>query len=357
MTTKDAFTTNVMEVPLGTGTGFVWDSDGHIVTNYHVVKDAKSAQVAIITRVLISQDSQQRQKQQRPLATESSDKKIKRNLAQYGRTIYKATVVGTDPDKDIAVLKIDAPRSDLRPIFLGSSSDLRVGQQALAIGNPFGLDHTLTVGVISGLGREVRAPSGRPISNVVQTDAAINPGNSGGPLLDSSGRMIGMNTAIYSPSGTSSGIGFAIPVGTLRYIVELLIKDGKVIRPIIGISYLESSQAKTLGINKGVLVLDVPKGSPAYVAGMRGTQRTEEGLLIIGDIIVKVGPEPIDTEASLFQALENYRVGNKVDITVLRLNNRAAAGSEAVMTNSKTKIITTTLQASPQAAKNINMEE
>ncbi|CAM9312057.1 unnamed protein product, partial [Discosporangium mesarthrocarpum] len=182
---------------------------------------------------------------------------------------------GYDPDKDLAVLKIEAPKEALKPIALGTSSKLRVGQLTLAIGNPFGLDHTLTTGVVSGLGREVRSPSGRPISNVIQTDAAINPGNSGGPLLDSSGKIIGMNTAIYSPSGGSAGIGFAIPVDTLKSIVESIITKGRVIRPMIGITYLESARASTVGIDKGVLVLDVPVGSPPAKAGLQPTTRTQ----------------------------------------------------------------------------------
>jgi len=187
-------------------------------------------------------------------------------------------------------------------------------------GNPFGLDHTLTVGVVSGTGREVRSPSGRPISNVIQTDAAINPGNSGGPLLDSTGKLIGMNTAIYSPSGGSAGIGFAIPVDTLKFIVDTLIRDGRVVRPVIGISYLESRQAKALGITKGVLILDVPTASPAFKAGLRGTKRTESGLIEVGDIIIKIEDKSVDTEADLFEALEEYKPGDRIRITVNRVD-------------------------------------
>jgi S1-C subfamily serine protease len=194
--------------------------------------------------------------------------------------------------KDIAVLKIEADPSVLFPIAVGTSLGIKVGQQAMAIGNPFGLDHTLTSGIISGTGREVRSPIGRPITNVLQTDAAINPGNSGGPLLDSSGRCIGMNTAIYSPSGASAGIGFAIPIDTVQSIVETLIRDGKVVRPVLGISYLGSKQARTLGINSGVLVLDVPPDSPAAKAGLKGTRRTESGL--IGTWRETVYPRQVD---------------------------------------------------------------
>jgi len=230
-----------MEVPLGTGSGFVWDKDGHIVTNYHVVRNAKFAQVALITplgrtnsngRKLPGSSGLSPPKSlaaapanpetdvfgtaSGSLARTSSTNKVSSD--EYKRSVFKARVVGSDPGKDIAVLKIDAPEDILYPIQLGKSSTLKVGQLGLAIGNPFGLDHTLTAGVISGLGREVKSPIGRPITNVIQTDAAINPGNSGGVLLDSRGMLIGMNTAIYSPSGASAGIGFAIPVDTIKYM-------------------------------------------------------------------------------------------------------------------------------------------
>ncbi len=224
-----------MEVPVGTGSGFVWDDKGHIVTNYHVVRSAKSAQVAILTRQFdddgearLSNDidgskdstnSNVETSMESPRSTSLSESPIRRTtmrndagVTNYGRQVYKAKVVGVDPGKDIAVLKIDAPVFDLYPIDVGTSTGLKVGQSAYAIGNPFGLDHTLTVGVVSGIGREVKSPIGRPITNVIQTDAAINPGNSGGPLLNSAGKLIGMNTSIYSPSGASAGIGFAIPV-------------------------------------------------------------------------------------------------------------------------------------------------
>ena len=297
---RDVFSTNVMEVPLGSGSGFVWDDKGHIVTNYHVVRNARSAQVAILTKVS-------------GVPTSVS------GVTDYKRSVYKAKVVGIDPGKDICVLKVDAPDFDLYPIEVGTSTGLRVGQGAMAIGNPFGLDHTLTVGVISGIGREVKSPTGRPITNVIQSDAAINPGNSGGPLLDSNGKLIGMNTAIYSPSGGSAGIGFAIPVDTVKFIVDTLIRDGMVIRPIIGISYLESKQARALGITKGVLVLEAPANSPAAKAGLRGTRRTETGLVEIGDVITKIEGTPIDTEADLFQALESFKPGDTIKITVSRV--------------------------------------
>ena len=233
---QDVFSPNVMEVPIGTGSGFVWDKDGHIVTNYHVVRNAKFAQVALITprnkkneKKLSSVESgtaalanastnppESLDVFGSSLTRTSSTNKVSSD--DYKRTVFKAKVVGVDPGKDIAVLKVDAPEDLLYPIKIGKSEGLKVGQLGLAIGNPFGLDHTLTAGVISGLGREVKSPIGRPISNVIQTDAAINPGNSGGVLLDSRGMLIGMNTAIYSPSGASAGIGFAIPVDTIKYM-------------------------------------------------------------------------------------------------------------------------------------------
>ncbi len=245
--------------------------------------------------------------------------------------------------------------------------------------------------MISGTGREVRSPSGRPISNVIQTDAAINPGindllccnlvlqpffssssnlalnsssffsfqtisgNSGGPLLDSKGRLIGMNTAIYSPSGGSAGIGFAIPVDTLKYIVDTLIRDGKVVRPVIGISYLESRQAQALGIRKGVLILDVPPSSPAFMAGLRGTRRTESGLIEIGDIIIKIEDKPIDNEADLFEVLEGFKPGDRIRITVNRVEFSPSpldeGDGESTALKMKEVTVVTTLKGSQDAVQ------
>ncbi|CAM9443192.1 unnamed protein product [Ectocarpus fasciculatus] len=280
---RDAFSMNVLEVPAGTGSGFVWDDQGNIVTNFHVIREAQSAQVRL-------------------------------TLGDGTQKTFQAQVKGYDPDKDVAVLKIDAPSELLRPIALGVSTTLKVGQLALAIGNPFGLDHTLTMGVVSGLGREVKSPSGRPISNVIQTDAAINPGNSGGPLLDSVGRIIGMNTAIYSPSGGSAGIGFAIPIDTLKTVVGTIIQKGRVSRPIIGITFLESARANTVGIKKGVLVLDVKEGTSAANSGLRPTTRTQ-----LGDIIVAIDNQEINTEADLFKVLESRKPGDEIAITAERV--------------------------------------
>jgi S1-C subfamily serine protease len=211
------------------------------------------------------------------------------------------------------------------------------------------LDHTLTAGIISGIGREVKSPIGRPITNVIQTDAAINPGNSGGPLLDSSGKCIGMNTAIYSPSGASAGIGFAIPIDTVKFIVETLIRDGRVVRPVLGISYLEYKQARALGINSGVLVLEAPAGSPPALAGLKGTRRTESGLVEIGDIITKVGDKVITVESDLFQALEEYKPGDVVDVTV----NRVSAMNDQLTMS--TLILQIPLQASSDIEKSMGV--
>jgi S1-C subfamily serine protease len=283
---RDFSSLNIMEVPSGNGSGFIWDKDGHVVTNFHVVRQAEAARVTMAD----------------------------------GKT-YPARLVGYDADKDVAVLKIDAPTETLRPVTLGSSAGLHVGQRAYAIGNPFGLNETMTQGIISGLGREIRSPTGRPITNVLQTDSAINPGNSGGPLLDSQGRVIGMTTAIYSPSGASAGVGFAIPIDTLKTVVDTLIKYGKVTRPMIGISYLESSQAQILGINEGVLVLDVPQGSEAAKAGLQGTRRSTFGQLELGDIIVGLDGERIRNEADLFRVLEEKKPGQVVTLEVIRGND------------------------------------
>lgn len=238
----------------------------------------------------------------------------------FTRTVYKAKVIGVDPAKDIAVLKVDdVPTKELCPIKVGTSTGLRVGQGSLAIGNPFGLDHTLTTGVISGIGREVKSPTNRPITNVIQTDAAINPGNSGGPLLDSSGRMIGMATAIYSPSGASAGVGFAIPVDTVQSIVGMLIQNGQVVRGLLGVSILDSRQARqALGITKGVLILEAKPGTPAAAAGLRGLKRIDNGIIEIGDIIIAVEGTPIEKEEDLFKAIEAYEPGDVVRVTVNR---------------------------------------
>jgi S1-C subfamily serine protease len=279
---RDLFSLNLYRIPEGTGSGFVWDASGNIITNFHVIQNADAAQVTLADR---------------------SD--------------WKARTVGVAPDKDLAVLRIDAPANRLRPIPLGSSKELQVGQSVFAIGNPFGLDQSLTTGVISALGREIESVTRRPIQGVIQTDAAINPGNSGGPLLDSAGRLIGVNTAIYSPSGASAGIGFAIPVDTVNSIVPELIRSGKITRPGLGIQIAEEQIAERLGVN-GVLVVDVDPGSAAAKAGIRPTRREASGRLRLGDIITAVDGKKTESPNELFLTLEKYRVGDSVNVTLLR---------------------------------------
>ena len=279
---RDLFTFDVMEIPQGAGSGFLWDDQGHVVTNYHVISAGSSFQVT---------------------------------LADH--TDWPAEVIGSSPEKDVAVLRIEAPRDHLVPIDLGASRGLVVGQRVLAIGNPFGLDQTLTVGVVSALGRELTSPSGRTIRDVVQTDAAINPGNSGGPLLDSTGRLIGVNTAIYSPSGASAGIGFAVPVDTVKRLVPQLIRWGKPLQPGIGVVALPDQYAQQMGI-QGVVVQEVTPGSPAARAGIRGLDVSRRRRLSLGDVIVFVDGQRVRTGDDLYYAFEAAGVGNEVTLTVVR---------------------------------------
>jgi S1-C subfamily serine protease len=278
-TARNRITMNMDEIPAGTGTGFCWDQQGHIVTNFHVVEGADRASVTL-----------------------------------NDGTTYPATIVGTAPDKDIAVLHIDAPAAKLVPLPVGQSATLKVGMKVLAIGNPFGLDQTLTTGVISGLGRETKSPSGRPITDVIQTDASINPGNSGGPLLDSSGRLIGINTAILSPSGANAGIGFAVPVDTVNLIVPQLIQHGKIVRPGLGINILNDQLAQQNNI-EGVVILQVLPGGAADRAGLQGLQQTAGGNAL-GDIIVGVDGKEIHNSMDLFKAIDSHKVGDPVEVTV-----------------------------------------
>ncbi|PRW45178.1 Protease Do-like chloroplastic [Chlorella sorokiniana] len=284
-TRRDAFTLNMLEIPQGEGSGFVWDKNGHVVTNYHVIRGASDVLVTLA-----------------------------------GGEGQPAKVVGYDEDKDVAVLQINLKEMEgpLQPLKLGSSSDLEVGQKVFAIGNPFGLDHTLTTGVISGTGREISSGNtGRPIQDVIQTDAAINPGNSGGPLLDSGGGAIGINTAIYSQSGTSSGVGFAIPIDVVKSSVEQIIQYGKVVRPIMGISFAPDQSVEQLGMN-GVLVLNARDGGPAAKAGIRGSTRDEYGRLVLGDVIIAINGKRINSASDLYRVLDKSSVGDKLDVEVLR---------------------------------------
>jgi S1-C subfamily serine protease len=283
---RDRFTLNLLEIPQGTGSGFIWDSEGHVITNFHVIQNASAAKVT--------------------LADQST---------------WDARLVGVAPDQDLAVLSINAPQNRLKPLPIGRSTGLQVGQNVFAIGNPFGLDQTLTTGIISALGREIKAVSGRTITDVIQTDAAINPGNSGGPLLDSAGRLIGVNTAIYSPSGSSAGIGFAVPVDTVNRVVPQLIRHGRVIRPGLGGRFANDATAQRMGIN-GVLTVEVTKGSAAAAAGLKGMRRDRQGDLILGDIIVGIDDEPVGSLDDLMRILDQHRVGDTVQVAIVRDGRR-----------------------------------
>ena len=279
---QDYWSRNVTEIPAGNGSGFIWDREGHIVTNYHVIEKADRAQVTL------------------------SD-----------QTTWDAELIGIEPNKDLAILKIKAPDTKLKPIPVASSHDLRVGQSVFAIGNPFGLDQTLTTGVISALGREIQSIGGRPIRGVIQTDAAINPGNSGGPLLDSNGRLIGVNTMIYSPSGASAGIGFSIPADEVNWVVPDIIQYGEVRRPILGINLVAEQHTQRLNM-EGALILDVVPDSPADKFGLQATEKDLRGNIILGDLITQINNEVISTNADLFLALEKYNPGDTVRVGYIR---------------------------------------
>jgi len=279
---RDYWTRNITEIPLGTGSAFIWDKNGHIITNYHVIQGADRALVT--------------------LADQST---------------WEAEVIGVAPEKDLAVLKIKTPRSQLIPIPVGTSDDLLVGQSVYAIGNPFGLDQTLTTGIISALGREIKSVAGLPIRDAIQTDAAINPGNSGGPLLDSNGKLIAVNTAIYSPSGAYAGIGFSIPVDIVSWVVPQLIEHGKLIRPTLGVELASTQAMNRLG-EEGVLVLNVVERSAAAAAGIRPTTRNRYGEFDLGDIITSINGEKIKSRNDLLLALEKYQPGEQITVQVKR---------------------------------------
>jgi S1-C subfamily serine protease len=280
---RDLFSMNVQQVPRGTGTGFVWDTQGHIVTNFHVIQGANSARVT--------------------LADQSS---------------WDATLVGAFPDRDLAVLRIEAPKDKLPPIVIGTSRDLLVGQRVYAIGNPFGLDQTLTTGLVSALNREIESFNSRTIRGVIQTDAAINPGNSGGPLLDSAGRLIGVNTQIASPSGASAGIGFAIPVDEVNRIVPRLIRDGRFVRPALGVSAGATNLQRALNLPKGVVLVQVAPGSPAARAGLQPFRRGNRGEVLAGDVIIAINDEAVADMDELLSQLERRQPGDSVTLSVWR---------------------------------------
>lgn len=284
-----------LAVPQGSGSGFVWDREGHIVTNCHVVAGGDAFIVTL-----------------------------------KDHTELRAELVGMEPRKDIAVLKVKAKPEQLQPLALGDSDHLQVGQKTLAIGNPFGLDNTLTTGIVSALGRQVLSIGRVTIRDMIQTDAAINPGNSGGPLLDSGGRLIGMNMMIYSPSGASAGIGFAVPASTIKKIVPQLIRYGRSVPVGIGVSVLRDDQKyQLLGESVGVVVRDVESGLPADRAGVRGI-RFSGGRLSLGDVIVAIDGQPIKDYDDLYNALDRHKVGDTAEFTFLRNGKKRAARIELV---------------------------
>ena len=268
--------------PEGTGSGIVWDRAGHVVTNYHVVRDATSCLVRL-----------------------------------QGGDAWRAVVIGVAPDVDLAVLRIDAPARVLVPIPLGTSQDLQVGQKVFAIGNPFGLDRTLTTGIISGLERTISAERGRRIDGVIQTDAAINPGNSGGPLLDSAGRLIGINTAIATSTGTYSGVGFAVPVDTMNRVVPNLIRGGRTPRAGIGVRLMRDENLAEFGL-RGAAILEVLEGTPAARAGLRPLAVVPGGAFQVGDVVVSMDGRPVTSAADLLALLEGRSVGDQVELEILR---------------------------------------
>lgn len=242
---------------------------------------------------------------------------IAARVTLHGGKRYDAKLVGYVAEKDIAVLSIDAPSDDLHPVSIGTSRDLKVGQSVFAIGNPFGLDSTLTTGIISALDRSIASVVGRTIEGVIQTDAAINPGNSGGPLLDSAGRLIGVNTAILSSSGSSAGIGFAVPVDVVNRVVPQIIAHGRVERPGLGVNLVPDALARQLDIN-GVILYRVAPDSAAGRAGLQGVRELRNGNFELGDVILKVGDTPVTSQDALLNTLERYEVGEEVELTVLR---------------------------------------
>jgi S1-C subfamily serine protease len=281
----DYFAGTSEEVASGSGSGFLWDDQGHIVTNYHVIQGAQALEVTL-------QDQQS----------------------------FEARLVGAEPRKDIAVLKIDAPPAALRPVRVPRAGHrVEVGQKAIAIGNPFGLDHTLTKGTVSALGRKVQGVGGVTIRDMIQTDAAINPGNSGGPLLDSAGQLIGMNTMIFSRSGSSAGIGFAVPVNTIARVVPQILRTGKAEQVGIGVEIDPSQRLERRAGVAGVVILGVSAGSPADRAGLQGIRQTRRGIAL-GDVIVGVDDKPVETYDDLYNLLDAHRPGERVPLKVRRGN-------------------------------------
>ena len=281
---KNPFTLKVTEVPQSVGSAFVWSKDGLLVTSFHLIVNADKLTVTL-----------------------------------QGMGKFDAQIVGIAPERDIAVLRLINPPADLKTLPLGDSSQLSVGRKVLAIGNPFGLETTLTVGIVSALDREIQSPSDRRIHGVIQTDATINPGSSGGPLLNSLGQIIGVNTAIYSPNGANTGIGFAIPVNTVKKVVPQLIAYGKLLHPILGVELANDQWARHNGIN-GVAIIRVLRGLPAAEAGMLGVQLDAQGNTHLGDVITKIEGKPIFTQDDYLSAIEKHKTGDVIIITTLRGN-------------------------------------
>ena len=270
------------EVPTGSGSGFVWDLAGHIITNFHVVDGARAVTVTF------------------------QDQKT-----------FPAAIVGVDPNKDVAVLKVDVPAALLTPVRVANHEQLEVGQKVIAIGNPFGLDHTLTTGVVSALGRQMRGAGGVTIHDMIQTDAAINPGNSGGPLLDSGGRLIGMNTMIYSRSGASAGIGFAVASPTIARVVPQIIATGHPVRLGLGVTVDPLGRLEERYGIRGVVVLDVPAGSAAAREGLKGITQTMDGL-VLGDVVIGVDDVVVLDYDDMYNAIDTHKTGDAVAVKVRR---------------------------------------
>jgi S1-C subfamily serine protease len=290
---RSPFSRRIREEFTGSGSGFVWDNSGHVVTNYHVIQGANRALVTLVDG-----------------------------------TTLEAELVGAEPTKDLAVLKIKHPSRSLTSLPVGTSANLRVGQKVFAIGNPFGLDHTLTTGIISGLDREIVGVAGNRLRQVVQTDAAINPGNSGGPLLNSSGQLIGVNTAIKSPSGASAGIGFAVPVDSVHRVVSALIENGEIPHASLGLSVIPSRWSRARGVI-GLMIADMKSEGPAARAGLTPAQQSKTGRILVGDVLLAIDQQPLRSESDLILALASYEPGEKIQLTIAR--------------NGKEKVLTITL--------------
>ncbi|GGI81253.1 S1C family serine protease [Legionella impletisoli] len=280
-------TSELLHIPSGAGSGIIWDNKGHIVTNFHVIADADNLAVSI------------------------------------GNHTFPAKVVGAEPRKDVAVLKLESRKAldlvkSFQPFEIAHTDHLLVGQKTIAIGNPFGLDHSLTTGVISALGRQVPGIGGVTIREMIQTDASINPGNSGGPLLDSFGRLIGLNTLIYSQSGSSSGVGFAVPADDIARLVNQIIEHGRVKLAGIGIQRVEPNIAVRLGVKKGILISEVLPKTPAAAVGLRGTYRDRLGRIHLGDVIIGLNGQAIGNYDTLYNVLSKIKVGDEISLTILR---------------------------------------